>query len=343
MWNPESYLQGLTECVEPRLAFHPDRNWKEWNEGLKEQLHTLLGGFPTSSAELKPSLLETEIFEDHIRERVEITTYDGLRMPMYVLIPRHTAAPHPAVIALHGHGYGSREIVGLEPDGTERDGDPGLHKDFALELVRRGFMVIAPELLGFGDRRLEEDKAAAPQKSSCFRIAAHLLMMGQTIAGYRVYETMRSIDYLQTRQEANAEQIGCMGISGGGLIAAFTSALDERIGATVVSGYANTFQESILKVGHCLDNYIPGISLEAEMPDIIGLIAPRPLFIESGDKDKVFPLAGAQEAFEQLKRIYAAAGVRDRLAADFFAGGHEIHGTNAYEWLGQLRNNEEIS
>lgn len=55
--------------------------------------------------------------------------------------------------------------------------------DFAVELVRRGMVVAAPELLGFGDRRYPEDKAIGPKQSSCLRLAVHLLMLGRTLAG----------------------------------------------------------------------------------------------------------------------------------------------------------------
>lgn len=133
---------------------------------MKERVASLLGGFPERAAALDPVVLERTAFGDHIRERVEITTCEGLRMPIYVLLPLDAhAKPRPVIVALHGHGYGSREIVGLEPDGTERSGEPGLHKDFALDLVRRGFVVAAPELLGFGDRRLAEDLDGDPKKA----------------------------------------------------------------------------------------------------------------------------------------------------------------------------------
>lgn len=149
--------------------------------------------------------------------------------------------------------------------------------------MKQGFVVAAPEVLGFGDRRLAEDlKSGEPGRNSCFRLSAALLMTGQTMAGCRIYETMRALDYLQQRDEVDGERIGIMGISGGGLVAGFTAALDERISSAVVSGYANTFQDSILTRNHCLDNYIPGILLEAEMPDLLGLIAPRGLFLEAG-------------------------------------------------------------
>lgn len=200
--------------------------------------------------------------------------------------------------------------------------------------MKQGFVVAAPEVLGFGDRRLAEDLTSGePGRNSCFRLSSALLMAGQTMAGCRIYETMRALDYLQEREEVDGERIGIMGISGGGLVAGFTAALDERISNAVVSGYANTFEASILTRHHCLDNYIPGILLEAEMPDLLGLIAPRGLFLEAGDADPLFGPAGARQALDRLEQIYAAEGHVGQLAADFFTGGHEIHGEPAYAWL----------
>lgn len=117
---------------------------------------------------------------------------------------------------------------------------------------------------------------------------------------------------------------------------AFTAALDERFRATVVSGYANTFQGSILDRNHCLDNYVPGILREAELPDLIGLIVPRPLFIEAGSDDQVFPIHAAREAYTRLTHIYEQAGASESLDADFFTGAHEISGVKAYDWLDQV-------
>ncbi|WP_454190382.1 alpha/beta hydrolase family protein [Paenibacillus sp. Marseille-Q7038] len=335
-WNPDLYFAQHTHNIRPLGAFTSEKEWGQWRKELTGRLMPLLGKFPEHPAALAPVLLERTERSDHIRERVEITTYEGLRMPMYILSPIDSKhEPRPVVLALHGHGYGSREIVGLEADGAERIESPGLHKDFALEWVKHGFIVIAPELLGFGDRRLTEDLIADPKKSSCQRLALALLMAGETLAGYRVYETMRALDYIDLREGADTNRIGCMGISGGGMIASLVSALDERIGAAVISGYANTFEDSILSRSHCLDNYIPGILREARMADLIGLIAPRPLLIEAGSEDQVFPLAGAKRAYTILEQIYEAAGVKENLAADFFSGGHEISGHIAYDWMAE--------
>ncbi|MNO29849.1 Abhydrolase family protein [compost metagenome] len=333
----EHYMKQLTDSAPQSAAYCRDIPYGEWRARLAAAFAERLGGFPERRAELQPVLLEETDCTGYTRRRVEITTYEGLRMPLYLLIPdRPLSSPAPAVLAIHGHGYGSREIIGLKPDGSDREGDPGLHKDFAVSLVRQGFIVAAPELLGFGDRRLKEDLASGePGRNSCFRLSSALLLAGRTMAGYRIYETMRALDYLQSLGEVSAERIGIMGISGGGLVAGFTAALDERIACAVVSGYANTFADSILTRNHCLDNYIPGILLEAEMPDLLGLIAPRGLFLESGDKDQLFGPAGVRQALARMQQIYEAAGQESRIEADFFAGGHEIHGEPAFAWLRQ--------
>ncbi|MEW9668307.1 dienelactone hydrolase family protein [Ammoniphilus sp. 3BR4] len=335
MWNPDEYLEYLYASIQPEFSFiaRSKEDWFEWRSALKDKFSELLGHFPSEKVELSPIVLERKVFESYVRERIEYTVDAHLRVPAYLLIPKHRSGPLPAVIACHGHGYGSREIVGLWPDGSENTSAPGIHKNFALELVKKGFVVLAPEILGFGDRRLLQDQNEDPRVNSCYRLSMNLLMMGRTLAGQRVFELQRAVDYLIAREDVANEQIGCMGLSGGGLICAFASAIDERIKAVVLSGFVNTFKGSVLSMRHCADNYIPGILPYAEMPDLIGLIAPRPLFIETGMEDHVFPLDSALEAISQLKRIYGMIGATSALETDIFPGTHEIWGKNAYDWL----------
>jgi len=335
VYNPDSYLKKLYQDNTPEFLFKAKTidEWKRWNEELREVFIRDLGGFPDKKVDLSPKLIEEKEYDDYIRQRIVYTTDENLDVPAYVLIPKNASGKLPAVVACHGHGYGSRAIVGLKPDGEDNTGDPGYQKNFAVELVKRGFLVIAPELLGFGDRRLKEDMNKDPNGSSCHRISTNLLMLGKTMAGVRVYDIIRTIDYLETREDVDSSRIGCMGISGGGLVCAFTSAIDQRIAAAVVSGYANTFEASVLSIFHCVDNFIPGLLKHAEMPDILGLIAPRPLLIESGISDPIFPIHAAKQAYDQLKQVYKLLNVEDRLEYDFFEGEHQISGVKAYPWL----------
>jgi dienelactone hydrolase len=332
VWNPDGYLKYLYDSIHPVEGFRANSQleWREWRERLRKRFIELLGGFPTELPNLSPILLESEDCGTFIRQRIQIQTYSRLYMPVFVLIPKKRNGRFGAVIACHGHGYGSKDIVGLNPDGTKKTGDPGYQKDFAIELVNRGFLTIVPELFGFGDRKLAEN---IQESNSCHRLSTFLLAMGQTMAGYRVFETLRCVDYLLTLEEVDAARIGCMGISGGGLVCSFAAAVDDRISAAVVSGFTNTFQASILSMHHCVDNYVPGLSLTAEMPDLLSLIAPKPLLIEAGIRDPIFPVHATREAYEKLRNVYHLLGTDEHLELDLFEGEHEISGKVAYDWL----------
>ncbi|MFD0673582.1 dienelactone hydrolase family protein [Cohnella sp. GCM10027633] len=335
MWNPDRYLQDLLARTKPEFAFAAasQEELADWQSRLRERFAAALGGAPGEPAPLDPKPLESVDCGEYVRHRVELGTFDSLRMPCYLLVPKGIDEPRPAVIALHGHGFGSKDAVGLNEDGTPNEGDGGYHRKFAERLALAGYVALVPELLGFGDRKLAED---ANNYASCHRISTFLLAVGKTMAGARVFETLRCIDYLQTLPYVAGNRIGCMGISGGGLVATFATAIDDRLRAAVVSGFFNTFEASILGMHHCVDNYVPGLSLIAELPDLFGLIAPRPLLIEAGTKDHIFPIEAVNASYPRLQEMYRVAGADGNLDIDVFDRGHEISGAKAYDWFGRL-------
>jgi dienelactone hydrolase len=144
---------------------------------------------------------------------------------------------------------------------------------------------------------------------------------------------MRLIDYIRSRPEPLTGTLGCVGLSGGGMVTLFTTALDQRVTCAVVSGYFNTFRDSIMSVRHCLCNFVPGILNYAEMVDIAGMVTPRPLLIETGTQDPIFPTTATQEAYKSLERIYSVFGAAQNLDIDIFEGEHAWSGAKAYDWL----------
>ena len=151
--------------------------------------------------------------------------------------------------------------------------------------------------------------------------------------GWRVYDVMRTIDWMATRPEFDSKRIGCMGISGGGTCTVFAAALEPRIRAAFVSGYLNTFRDSIGSISHCIDNYVPGILNWAEMYDIAGLIAPRPLFIESGSKDNIFPVEASVDSFKKVSAIYEVFGVANLVDQEVFDDAHSFWGKKGIPFL----------
>ncbi|WP_238540402.1 hypothetical protein [Paenibacillus mucilaginosus] len=103
--------------------------------------------------------------------------------------------------------------------------------------------------------------------------------------------------------------------------------------ATVITGYSNTYKTSILDRRHCLDNYIPGILAEAEMPDLLALIAPRELYLEAGTEDHLFPVEQVKAVYQGLAELYQSLGAGDAIGLDVFEGKHEICGRRSFDWI----------
>ena len=309
--------------------------WESWRLGFRKKLTELIGLDFFEYSEISPKPVERKQYPGFVREKVILRSDPYTAMPTYVLVPEERDKPLPVVVAMHGHGYGKDDLVGIWEDGTDRVNpiSRGYQKDFALELVKRGLLVVVPEQSGFGERRTKEDIDRGSEQSSCKQLSLWALMMGTTTIGRRVWDAIRVLDYVYTRSDVDHSRIGMMGISGGGTTTLFTSALDDRVRVVVISGYLNTFRSSILTVDHCIDNYLPGILRYGEMYDVAALIAPRPLLVESGSKDPIFPIEATRYACEKVRRAYALLKAEDRFDTDFFEGRHEISGRKSYEFM----------
>ncbi|MBM3263805.1 MAG: acetylxylan esterase [candidate division Zixibacteria bacterium] len=329
------FTQGLADRQPGRLAFQALRrdDAEIWQQKLRRQLIALMGGFPHTPCPLDAETVETVTFPDYTRETVLFPSRADLSVFAYFLTPKNATAPLPVLICLPGHGRGVDDIVGIREDGAMRDAPGGYQNDFALQAVYNGVAVLAVEQLGFGHRRDKRARQAGSGASSCMPAAGAALLMGRTMAGWRVYDVIRAIDYLVGRSEVDAARIGCMDISGGGTVTFFAAAVEPRIHAAMLSGYFNTFRDSILSLPHCIDNYIPGILRYAEMPDIAGLIAPRPLFVESGVRDPIFPVEATKTAFDRAKAIYRVFDAQDRIDMEIFDDEHVFHGVQAFPFL----------
>ena len=155
-------------------------------------------------------------------------------------------------------------------------------------------------------------------------------MLGRTLIGERVFDVDRGMDYLATRDDVDAGRIGVMGNSGGGTISLFSAALLPRIRFAMPSCHFCTFADSIMSIRHCADNYVPGMLLWAEMYDVMGLFAPKPVVVVAGKDDHIFPIHGVRKAFRHLKNIYRAAGAADRCHLVVGQGGHRFYADIAW-------------
>ena len=271
----------------------------------------------------------------YYRKKIAVKICRNLEMTAFVLRPKKLSGKTAGVVALCGHGYGARQIVGVSKRGRKRIVPilDNYQKLFAVEIAKRGAVVVVPELFGFGEARLEKDMSKPFYASSCHTLSSHLLPYGLTTASLRIFQTLCCADLLVLDENVDPARLGVAGISGGGLTALYSACLDPRFSTVAISGYVNTFKDSILSVWHCPDNYFPDVMNVGEIYDFAAALAPRRLLVECGKRDRIFPIEGSKTAIENIEKIYSLCGARERFTADIHDGAHRISGRYLFDFF----------
>jgi len=333
-FDPVLWTQKRHAEAPMQLTFRADnkKQAEAWQKKLRAKVTELVGGLPERGAAPKAEIVESREFPAYTREKFVFESRPGVMVLGYLLLPKKSG-PHAATICIPGHGRGVDDLVGIDDKGRERTRKESYQFDYALQAVEHGMAAVALEPMGFGCRRDPKATSRSLTTSSCQPAAGAALLFGETMVAWRVYDVMRTIDWIETRRELDAKRVGLMGISGGGTVTQFGAALDTRIQAAFVSGYLNTFRDSILSLSHCIDNYVPGILNWCEQYDVAGLIAPRAFFAESGERDNIFPVAAAREAFAKVKRVYEVMGAADACGHEVHRGEHVFHGVQGLPFM----------
>ncbi|NQT18605.1 MAG: dienelactone hydrolase family protein [Planctomycetes bacterium] len=337
--QPATALWKMYDPANAEFAFKATdaRQARAWQRRTRKALIEVIGFHDSPKAAPAPGKLESVDKGDYVRNKILIRTAENTTMPVYMLLPKRTPRPMPVVLALHGHGYGVKDIVGLWEDGNERNKPDGYHKDFAVALCRRGFAVAAPEISCFGERHTDfsylNTTIGQGPPDTCTHTAMLAFHLGKSVVGLRTRDAMALVDYLETRNDVDTARLGAMGISGGGMHTFFSTCLDERIKACVVSGYYSSFKSSILAMSHCACNFVPGLHRFGEMHDLVGLIAPRPMLVEAATYDPIFPIAAVRRGVARARKVYELFGAEKKLETDYFEGRHQISGARAYDFL----------
>jgi dienelactone hydrolase len=334
--QPNDVLWPLYRTTTAPLAFRADgvSAARAWRRKGRTQLAAMLGFQDRRPARIPSRLLARSERPDHIIEKHLLRTSRHSDMPVYVLLPKGVKRP-PVVVAFHGHGDGAKDAVALRADGRERRGPAGYHRDFAVALCRLGFAVAVPEIACFGERqnRFRPLRADSPAPTSCQQSAALAMHLGGTVLGMRVRDARRLVDWLSRHEHLDGGCLGAMGISGGGVLSLLHAALDRRVRALVISGYLCDWRDSLFSVHHCACNIVPGLGRFGTVGDLAGLVAPRPLLIEAGKRDPLFPISGVRRAMARVRAIYARSGASQGASLAEFDGPHRIDGAQAYPFL----------
>ena len=307
----------LDAAHRPSHAFQPGIDFNTWRDNLLRALDGLLGPLP-APVDPEPVELERTACRGYVQTKLVYRSAPEVDVPAYLLVPDGVDARHPApaILALHGHGGGKGDLL---DDGASG----GIYHSFGRRFAERGYVVLATDAPGFGERGQGFRRYGG--RDGCNINFLKLALFGRNLMTLAIWDDLRALDLLEARPEVLRERIGIAGLSFGGTRAMYLAALDTRVAAVVVSGYLTTFRAYALAAGNfCGAQFLPGVYDLADVADIHGCIAPRPLLIQAGRVDRGFDVTASRQAHAHLASIYAAAGAADRLARDEFDGGHEF-------------------
>jgi dienelactone hydrolase len=307
-----------------------DPGLSDWRGRCRARLGELLGPWP-DRVPLAFETIDSVECDGYRRDAVVFDTERTMSVPAYLLVPHGRDAPGPAVLAAHGHGPGKSLVCGLAQT-------PAPNGDYAVQLARRGYVVLAPDLRCFGER-LDWNP---PENYACDTNLVHAVMAGENPLTQNLWDLARCLDVLEAHPLVDPDRIGMVGLSLGGTVTLFLAAWDERVAACVVSGYFSSWAESHkMPWNMCGSQILHGMLGRLEHVDLGALVAPRPMLVESGAHDDLFPAEVARQGCTRLRSVYASLGVEpDRIVHDLFDGGHQWHGVEAYpfleRWLGPV-------
>lgn len=315
-----------------------------WQDRFRDELRDVLGfpeirdnGVPNLDARRRETPSATESRGGHDRQSWSVETERGFRVPFYLLTPSSTDTPHPVVLTLHGHAESGKDLAaGVVESDADRVRVSEERRDIARQAVDRGFAAVVPDMRAFGElstRTGGEEDGSADESRPCTRWQKTAQLLGRTLVGERVWDALRLIEFVECHPELDDDRLAVTGHSGGGVVALFAAALDERLSPAAPCASVCPFEDSLVPIDHCLCNHVPGVRRLGEIWDIAGLVAPRPLRVVAGNDDPIFPVEGTRRAFDRIRDIYRGAGAEDDCSLFVGDGGHRFYGEGVWPFL----------
>lgn len=324
-------------------------DFEAWQIATRDRLFDQLGLSIMDRAPIEVRELDrVQIAGGIVRTHAMLQVERDVWMPFYLLEPQaHKLDAHGCkrcYICPHGHqGAGAASVAGVTGVPAVDDAVRKFNYDYGLRLARMGYVTVCPDARGWGSRRDwkgQGDDENSYLRGTCLNQARMAEPLGLTVAGLNAWDNMRLIDYLETRGDIAMDDLGCFGFSGGGYMTLYLAALDPRVRKAFVSGYLYGVDDSLLHLnGNCSCNYTPGLWRLLDMGDIASLIAPRPLLVQSCEKDHLNGARGLANVDEQLAIVrdaYGLVGHADDLLHEVCPGGHHLgvaYLAEDIEWL----------
>jgi dienelactone hydrolase len=305
------YKMNLMVWLDSQGREHPIREAQDWQrrrEHIVANMEKVMGALPSPERRvpLDVQVLQTEELPTLMRKKITYAPTKDYRMPAYLLVPRGLKKPGPAMLCLHGSSGSRGRTAGLGAD----------YPRYTLELAERGYVTIAPDYPLLGENQTDPAKVG---------------FASGTMKG--IWDHMRAVDLLVSMSEVDPQRIGVVGVSLGGHNSLFAGVFDRRLKVIVTSSGFDSFADYMggKLGGWCQTLYMPRIEtvygkdprrVPFDFPEVLGAIAPRPLYIHAPLNDSNFRVESVKRCVAAASQVYGLLGAADQIVAVYPPGGH---------------------
>ncbi len=282
--------------------------WKKQRPQVLEVVRASLGDLPPRPAPVRARMVSREFRPGYTLERVAIDNGVDGEVSALLLVPDGLHGPAPAVLWLHSSSPDKNQLITPNSNGGALP--------LGEVLVRRGYVVCAPDAYWHGDRAGTGPAGAAEiargEQESLFKLH---LWFGRTLWGMFVRDDQVALDYLCTRPEVDKARIGATGMSMGSTRTWWLAAVDDRIacavGVACLTRYQNLIGHGQLRQ-HGVYYFVDGLLKHFDTEGVIALIAPRPFLALTGDLDAGSPADGIRVIEEKAGAVYRLLGAAEK-------------------------------
>lgn len=284
-----------------------------------------IGGFPEKTP-LNAKTLGRVRKDGYVIEKVLFESRPKHYVTAHLFLPDNPKykAPYPGAVSPCGHS-----LAGKNAPWYQRVGVTG---------AKLGVATLVYDPVEQGERhQLRDGRTQWSTTREHNRIGHRASLLGWGTAHFRIWDGIRACDYLASRPDVNAAQLGVTGLSGGGTLSSYLNALDDRYAAGAPAGFLSTVRDVFDNCGpQDAEQVIFGqLKHGFNHLGIVALRAPSPVMLVTSHAD-FFPFMGSVDTFENARRVYGMLGVSDRVELMETAGPHHWYESTrhaAFWWI----------
>ncbi len=351
--DPLRVYKGDKKSSDPRLGkpkalndyfpFSPPKTLKEWEsrrKQVREQVQVATGLWPMpEKTPLQPTIHGQIERDGYVVRKVFFPSLPGHYVCGNLYEPTgKTDGKRPGVLCPHGHWRNGRFFEATDAavekelkSGAEKTKEAARYPVQArcAMLARMGCVVFHYDMVGYADSTAIKHiaRSGVPHPDGFADAQGELRL--QSLMGLQTWNSIRSLDFLESLPNVDPKKLGVTGSSGGGTQTFLLTALDDRVAAAFPAVMVSTAMQ-----GGCVCENCSLLRVGTGNIELAALFAPKPMAMSGADDWTKEILT---KGFPDLQATWKLYGAEDKVAAKAwpqFPHNYNLHARELmYAWF----------